>query len=81
MLFGNGRKMTQTKVQIDGVDIERVTETKFLGVIIDENLNWKPHIKHLQSKVSKTIAELNKAKQVKDNNSLHILSSSLVSPY
>ncbi len=81
MLFGNGRKITRATPQIDGVDIERVTETKFLGVIIDENLNWKPHIKYLQSKVSKTIAVLNKEKQVLDNNSLHILYSSLVSPY
>lgn len=63
------------------MDIERVKETKFLGVIIDENLNWKPQIKHLQSKILKMIAILNKAKQALNNKSLHILYRSLVSPY
>ena len=31
--------------------IKQVTETKFLGVYIDENLSWKPHIKYLNSKL------------------------------
>ena len=29
---------------IDGKRIMEVSETKFLGVIIDNKLNWKPHI-------------------------------------
>ncbi len=37
MLFGNCKKCTQVQIQIDGVDIKRVNENKFLGVIIDEN--------------------------------------------
>ena len=31
--------------------IKRVEETKFLGVIIDKNLNWKPHTAYLASKL------------------------------
>ena len=77
MIFGNCRMNSQ----IDGVIIERVAVNTFLGVIIDETLSWKPHIKHIHSKVSRSIAVLNKAKQFLDNKSLRILYGSLVSPY
>ena len=38
--------------------IEEKSETSFLGVIIDQKLNWKSHINHVCNKISKTIALL-----------------------
>jgi hypothetical protein len=35
-------------LMIDDLEIEEVTETKFLGVIIDNKLSWDSHIKSLQ---------------------------------
>ncbi len=32
--------------------IKRVQHTKFLGLIIDEQLQWTAHIKHVKSKLS-----------------------------
>ncbi len=61
MLFGNCRSNTQIQIRLDGVDIERVNEIKFLGVTIDDQVSWKSHIKHVQTKVSRSIAVLNKA--------------------
>ena len=81
VLFDNSRSNTQIKIKIDGVEIERVKEIKFLGVTIDEKLNWKSHIKHVQSKVSRSIAVINKAKRILDKKSLHTLYCSLVLPY
>ena len=40
-------------VAIGDTRLTRVKETKSLGVIIDENLNWGPHIKAISKKVSK----------------------------
>ena len=34
-------------IQIEGNILKRVSQTKFLGVIIDNKLNWKPHIDSL----------------------------------
>ncbi len=31
-------------ISIDSVILERVSQTKFLGVILDDNLLWKSHI-------------------------------------
>jgi hypothetical protein len=81
MLFGNCNMNIQVNIQIDGVIIDRVHENKFLGVIIDDRISWKSHINHVQSKLSRSIAVINKAKQVLDQKSLHMLYCSLVLPY
>ena len=39
----------------DGITLERETVTKFLGVIIDENVTWKAHINTIFTKISKSI--------------------------
>ena len=36
---------------LDGNVIKKVSETRFLGVIIDENLNWSAHLKQLATKL------------------------------
>ena len=43
-------------------DILQVNKTKFLGLTIDKNLNFKHHISHLSLKVSRTIPLLLKTK-------------------
>ena len=81
MLFGKCRLNTQVQLEIDGVAINRVHENKFLGVLIDDRLSWKQHITHVKYKISRSIAIINKAKQVLDYKSLHTLYCSLVLPY
>ena len=41
------------QITIQGCNIERVSKVKFLGVWLDEQLNWKSHIAYVSSKVSK----------------------------
>ena len=48
---------------------------------LDEKISWKPHIKYIQIKLSRSISVLNKAKQVLDHKSLRILYCSIVLPY
>jgi hypothetical protein len=55
--------------------------TNFLGVLIDEKLNWKEHINMVKSKVSKSIAIIYKASRYLDKNSLITLYCSLFLPY
>ena len=81
MIFGNWKEKTNMNIQIDNKIIEKVSEIKFLGIIIDKNLNWKAHINYIQKKVSKNIAICNKAKWVLNYNALYILYFSLVFPY
>ena len=35
------------QIEIDDKNIEKVEITKFLGVLIDNNLSWKAHTMHI----------------------------------
>ena len=37
-------------LKINNAEIPKVTATKLLGIIIDDRLNWKPHIQSVKSK-------------------------------
>ena len=53
----------------------------FLGVLIDHKLKWKQHVKMITSKLSKTIAIMNRTKYILDKNARLILYYSLFLPY
>lgn len=61
MIFSN-LKQDEITLSINGVDIERVHEFSFLGVMLDDKLTWKDRIAIIKSKVSKSIFILNKVK-------------------
>jgi len=81
MVFSNSRQQVTKHVSIDRHCIERVSHTKFLGVIIDEKLDFKNHIKHVQAKISKGIGILCRAKKYFDVKTLTELYYSFIHPY
>ena len=66
---------------INGCKINEVVVTKFLGVLIDNNLTWKYHIDHLCSKVSKNIGILRKLRGKLDTDTMTTLYYSFIYPY
>ena len=42
-------------IKIGNTKLKKVDKVKFLGVIIDENLSWEPHIEHLTAKLNSSI--------------------------
>ena len=42
-------------LQINSETIERVTEFNFLGLTLDENLNWNAHIQKVSNEISRTL--------------------------
>ncbi len=82
MIFAKWKIDTQVQIKIDHVIINRVSETKFLGVILDHKISWKPQISHIQSKISPmTIVIMGKSRHILDYKSLYILYCSLLLPY
>uniref|UniRef100_A0A8C6KUZ5 Reverse transcriptase domain-containing protein n=1 Tax=Nothobranchius furzeri TaxID=105023 RepID=A0A8C6KUZ5_NOTFU len=57
ILFNNKRSR-DVSLTIDGMEIQRVKETKFLGVMFDGSLTWNSHISYIKGKVAKAIAVL-----------------------
>ena len=44
---------TAINMKINDIEIEQKTSTKFLGVYIDEKLNWSKHIEYISKKICK----------------------------
>ena len=42
------------QIVLNNVELERVEYTKFLGILIQENLSWGTHINYICEKVSRT---------------------------
>ena len=41
------------QLSINNQEIKRASYTKFLGVLLDENLSWKEHLKYNENKIAK----------------------------
>ena len=57
-----GGLYTTNGLKIAGVPIKTVKSTRFLGVIIDEDLTWLPHIHFLTQKLNCQVGALNRIK-------------------
>ena len=68
-------------IVLNDTKLERVKSTKFLGVLIDENLTWKNHIDCISKTISRNIGVMNKLKHYIPNRILHTLYCTLVLPY
>ena len=68
-------------VYINGTCIIEVTETKFLGVIIDYKLNWSSHIMNINKRIANGIGIILKARKVFNNVTLISLYYTFVYPY
>ena len=68
-------------LKINSEPIERVTEFNFLGLTIDEQLSWSPHIQKIYNKISRTLGIMNRLKQFLPENILCLIYNSLILPY
>jgi len=66
---------------INGQIIDRVTHTRFLGVIIDEHLRFKHHINLVKSKVAKGIGILSRASKFFNSKTLTDIYHAFIHPY
>ena len=69
------------KLNINNSEIARTESIKFLGVLLDENLSWKTHIKYIENKISKNIGILFKARPFLNKKSLLSLYYSYIHSY
>ena len=82
ILFRNRSADTDlNNICINTINVTRVQSSKFLGIIIDENLNWKPHIQLVKSKLSKTLSIIYKASKLINYEGMVTLYCSLFLPY
>ena len=62
MLLSHKKSNTSIKLLLNKKSISRVSNFKFLGVHIDENLSWATHLHHLKIKLGQGVYVLNRVK-------------------
>ena len=70
-----------TILTINDTVIERVNNIKFLGVVLNDRLNWQDHKLYIRAKISKNIGILNKCRKILKLNDLIPLYNSFILPY
>ena len=82
LIFSNkNSKPDKVEIFIDDKAINQEKSTKFLGVYIDDKLNWKTHIEHISKKVSRGIGILCKARRLLNLCAMKTLYYSFIYPY
>ena len=80
MVFTKRRDNRNVIIKIENQIIEQVCKAKCLGIIIDEQLNWKKHILYISNKISKAIGVIVKARSL-GKMALLSLYYSMIYPY
>ena len=83
MLLGAKRRLQDTYelfLNADNEKIEKVSKQKLLGIFIDENLTWTPHINHLCTLISSKISLLKQLSSYVPNNIQNIFYQSYILP-
>ena len=71
----------QVDVILSNEAIQRVTKAKFLGVIVDQHLNWKDHISMTSHKISKSYGIISHIRNTLDIISKKLIYYSLIHPH
>ena len=64
LIFSRSKVALPCPLNISQTPIERKTETRFLGVIVDESLNWSRHVKTVIAKMSRYVGIMYKIKKL-----------------
>ena len=81
MIISKKRKKQPIVVKINGTKLEQCASYKYLGVIFDKNLNWKPHIEHLCTKLSRACGSLIKIRNCVSIETLREIYHALIHSY
>ena len=77
MLITSSKK----KIHLNIHNIDRKSYIKYLGIYLDEHLQWEPQIQHVNNKLAKNVGIINKLRNYLDFHMLKQLYYTLIYPY
>jgi hypothetical protein len=81
-IFGHSAPLEfKFTVTLHNTEIEKISHIKYLGVFIDENLNWKQHISYVYEKCLKYIGIFYKLRSRFPPSAMRILYFAFVYPH
>ena len=82
MVFHRARlKSFNPPILINGTQIQEVSSTKYLGLIIDNKLKWIDHIAHIKKKISRGIGIITRVRLFVSKKCLSNLYHAFIYPY
>ena len=81
MIISKKRKKQTIKVKVSDTKLEQCVSYKYLGIIFDKNLNWKPHINHLCIKLARACGSLVKLRNCVSTETIREIYHALVHSY
>ena len=74
MIIGYKRQLNQIQnkahLEIEGKEITRVHEAKYIGVTVDENLSWTAQDKQTKNKIKNGLSAIGKLKNILSSTKL-----------
>ena len=80
IFFKHPKIIPKLNILANGNPIDEVQEFNFLGITIDQNLTWTPHIRKISIKISRVIGVLRKLKRIFPQHILRLIYNSLIHP-
>ena len=81
MIVSKSKKCPTITVKINNENLDACDSYKYLGVFIDKNLNWKPHVDYICNKISKVCGALSKLRHCVGIDTLKTIYYALVNSY
>ena len=83
MVIGSSQRIKAFEsmiLRIDEDELEKVTSYKYLGVIINETVNWSEHIEMIQRKVLQRLGMLRRIKHLLPQSTREVVVNTLILP-
>ena len=85
MVYNSNRRTHKTNciknITMNNVILEEVKNIKFLGIIINNKLNWSDHKLHIKTKICKSIGILYNCRKILKHNDLLSMYRTFVEPF
>ena len=81
IVFSYRMEPTLPPVMLGNCEVDRVQKTRFLGVVLDERVSFKPHIDSIAAKLSKTVGILHRIKYLLPPSILRLIYNSFALPH
>ena len=81
VFFKHPKTLPKLNITANGNLIGQVSEFNFLGITIDENITWNPHIHNTSIKIARVIGILRKLKRIFPRHILRHIYNSLIHPH
>ena len=77
----SNRKISYPNLKINNINIERVTQFNFLGVMFNSQMDWSRHINYISMKISRSTGILYRLKDIYPQSVLLTLYNILILPH